>query len=136
MADVTVLANALGTALGTAGIRALPYLTDTFSPPVALVAIDQVEYHQAFGAPANGMASFHFLAQVILARSSDRAALTAMEGYLSTSGSTSVLDALEADPSLGGVAQALVVTRSRPPAAISINGAEYITVPFEVTVYA
>ncbi len=136
MSDVTALAGALGTALGTVGIRALPYLSDTFSPPVALVGVDTAGYHESFGG-ANGLTAYRFIVYAILARTADRAALSAVESYLSSSGASSIRAALEdGDPSLGGLAAGTVVVRGGPPAAISINGAEYVSCPFEVTVHA
>lgn len=132
--SVGTIATALETALSTiSGLRTVPYLADTVSPPVAMVAIDTVDYHGAFG---GGDVMHTFTVFLILSRVNDRASITAMEDYMSQAGTTSVRAAIEADLTLGGVVSTLVVTKAGPPAAITINGAEYISLPFTVEVHA
>ncbi len=134
--SVSDIAAALATALETIpGLRTASYLPDTFSPPVALIAIDSVEYHGAF---AGGDVTHTFEVHLIVSRGSDRVAMLALEGYMSQAGSLSVKAALEADPSLGGLVSSLVVQRSGPPASLSIgtSAVVYVWVPFTVAVHA
>jgi hypothetical protein len=131
---VDEIAEAIGAALEPTGIRFLPYLSDTFSPPIALVAIELIDYHGAFG---GGDVLHTFTVFVIVARSSDRAGIAALEGYLSQGGNaTSIQGALEADPTLGDLVNAATVRKAGPPTNITVNGAVYISCPFTVEVHA
>jgi len=135
-ATVPEIATALQAALETiTGLRALPYLGDSFSTPAALVAWEDADYHGAFGYSDN---LNRFTIFLILTRSSDRASLEAMEGYVSTSGATSIRAAIESDPTLGGVVSTSIVVKSGPPSAIQIgqSGAVYLGVPFAVETHS
>ena len=136
-AAVGDLAAALSTALAAQpyGIRSTPYLADQFSPPIALVAIQGVHYHDAFGVASLGM--YTFTIYLILSRANDRAALASMESYMSTSGDLSIKAAVETDPTLGGIASGVVVVKSGPPAQLAIGQSQvtYISIPFECEVY-
>jgi hypothetical protein len=134
--DVATIAAALQTALQSIdGLRTAPYLADTISPPVALVAVDEVAYHCAF---AGGDVVHTFTVFVIVGRSSDRAGLQLAEAYMSQAGNPqSISGAIEADRTLGGVVSTLKVTKSGPMSSLSINGQPtYISVPFAVEVHA
>src|ERR1017187_2820412 len=111
----------------------MPYLSDTFTPPVVLAAIEEVEYHAAF---ARGNVPHSFTLFVVLSRVDDRSAIASMEAYMSAVGPSSVCLALEADTSLGGVVQDVVVTKSGPPKALTGGGAVYLALPFTVEVIA
>lgn len=134
--DVATIAAALSTALESIdGLRTAPYLADSITPPVALVAIDTVDYHGAF---AGGDVTHTFTVYLIVGRASDRAGIAALEAYMSQAGNDqSISGAIEADQTLGGVVSALKVTESGPPSAITIGGtATYISCPFKVEVHA
>lgn len=138
MSTVQQMAEAISTQLSAPpyNIRTEAYLADTFSPPVALVAIRDVTYHEAFGSFPLGM--YRFEIYVICARPSDRAGIEAIEAFMSSSGNSSVRAALEADPTLGGVVDNAIVRSSGPMTGLSIgaSGAVYITVPFVVEAYS
>jgi hypothetical protein len=133
--SVSDIAAALTTALGAIpGLRTAAYLQDTITPPVALVAIERVNYHGAF---AGGDVTHTYTVHLILDRNSDRAALAALEGYMSQAGATSVRAAIESDVTLGGVVAAATVTEAGPVSTLSINGtAAYVWLPFTVEVHA
>lgn len=131
------IANALESALETIdGLRTAPFLSDSITPPLALVAWDEtVAYHSALAASA---AEYSFTIFLIVARSSDRAGIEAMETYASLNGPMSIRAAIEADPTLGGVVSTLLVEKSGPPTSLNIgqSGVTYLSLPFTVTVYA
>jgi hypothetical protein len=137
--SVSDIACALESALSTAlGIQTFPYLPDTFTPPVAMVEIDEVEYHGAF---AGGNVTHTFTVFVIVSRVSDRSAGLAVQGFMSQKGDNSpnsIQGAIEADPTLGGIVSTLIVEKSGPLAPVTISGADviYLCVPFTVTVHA
>lgn len=146
-ATVTAIATAIGQTISAncqtpAGkpIRYLTELRDPVNPPVLLVGISKVEYHAAMG---RGNVPHSFDVHLILARASDRAALLAMEAYMSAEGPSSIASAVETKDeslarSLGGVVQDCVCVESGPPAGLNIgtSGAVYLMVPFKVEVIA
>lgn len=133
--SVQQCAEALGAALAAVGLRYLPYLGDSFSVPVALIGIDEVEFHGAFG---GGDVLHTFTIMVLVNRSSDRAGIDLLEGYMSQSGASSIRAAIEADPTLGGVVSSAWVQKAGPPVGVTIatSGAVYLACPFLVPVHA
>ena len=139
MADVTALSAGLAAALTSADFRATSYLADNFSPPCALVAAGKVSYHETFG--HFGLGTYAFEVMLIVPRVSDRTAIQALEANMSTTGATSVIAALEADGTLGGIATGVIVRESGPMTNVTISpsggtGVVYTMVPFTVEVYA
>lgn len=133
---VAQIATALQTALETiSGLRTAPYLSDNVTPPVALVAIETVEHHGAFG---GGDVQHDFTVFVIASRASERAGIEALEGYMSQAGTTSIRAAIEADVTLGGVVSSAWVKKAGPPKSISIGstGVVYLACEFAVEVHA
>jgi hypothetical protein len=59
-----------------------------------------------------------------------------LDGFLSYEGATSVRAALEADRSLGGVVQNLLVESASNISTMDGNDATYLMVDFRVVVYA
>lgn len=138
-ATVPQLADAIASTLTTAGLRTTSYLADTFSAPCCLVAVKTVTYHEAFGIFPLGMYTFDLL--LIVPRVSDRTAIESLEGYMSSSGTTSVRAILEADQTLGGVADQVIVRTAGPMAGLSITPTGgtpvvYTSLPFSVEVYS
>lgn len=132
---VSAIATALGAALGSVpNLRTVPYLPDTFTPPVAVIGIDKVNYHGAF---SDADVEHTFTVYVIVSRANDRSGIATLEGFMSQAGTSSIRAAIEADPTLAGVVSTLIVEESGPPAAITVaDGAVYTSVPFTVTVHA
>ena len=116
-------------------IRSLPYLGDTFTPPIVLAAVEGASYHEAAGI---GNAAHTFTVSLILSRVSDRSAWSAVEAYMSAVGTSSVYLALEADPTLGGVVNNVYVDKAGPPRSLTLgtSGAIYLEIPFSVEVIA
>lgn len=135
--SIRVIAKALEQALqSVGGLNTAPFLKDSFTAPVAMVAIDTVEYHSTF---RSGDVAHNFTVHTIVGRADDRAAWDALEEYMSQGGNQrSISGALESDQSLGGLVSGVVVSKSGPPEPLAIgsSGAVYITVPFVVTVHA
>lgn len=134
---VDEIAAALDAALATIeGLYTFPYLPDTFTPPVAVIEIEAVDYHGAF---SGGDVVHQFTVFVIVSRSNDRTGAVALQGYMSQAGEpTSIQGALESDPTLGGVVSSLVVEKAGPVAPVTIAGSDvvYLSCPFTVHVHA
>lgn len=127
--------TAISAALTAAGIRNLEFFSDTFTPPVAMVVYHDGQ-RETFGDPGEWRHIFTVL--VIVARSSDRAGLKTLEEMMSTTGTTSVRAALEADQTFGGKVSSSWVNHIGPPVALNVGGGTapvaYITCPFSVEV--
>jgi hypothetical protein len=88
-----------------------PYVLANPTPPVIWVKPTQgnvIEYHQAM---MNGQETWSFTVQAFVAGGGDIIAQTVLDELLNTSGAHSVKAAIEADKTLGGAAEDLIVRR-------------------------
>lgn len=120
------------------GLRCFDYVPDNFAPPCAVVMLDSVDFNNAF---SGGSVLYTVTVTVIVGRASERAAQLALDAYLSWDGDRSIQAAVSADPTLGGVAETLIVQRAENVRMISqsdanTSGAVYLAVDFVVTVNA
>jgi hypothetical protein len=95
--------------------------------------LDSITYN---GAMRGGLVTHIFVVSVVVGRSAERTAQTSLDGFLSYEGATSVRAALEADRSLGGVVQNLLVESASNISTMDGNDATYLMVDFRVVVYA
>ena len=131
-ATVTQVKQALGTALGTiTGMRAYAYQPDQINAPMAWSVLDDITYHDAM---AGGLTSQRYRVSVVVGRASERSAQNALDTYLSF-GSGGVRYAVEADPTLGGVVQTLIVESANNIQNLEYGDQTYLYVEFRVTVY-
>ena len=124
------LANNLAT---IPGLRVASELIDNPSPPVALVALESVEYDQAY---QNGLTLYGFTITVIVGRVAERTAQRKLDGYMQPSGEQSVKIAVESDRTLSGSAQDIRVVSAGSVGSIQVNDQTYLAAEFTVTVYA
>jgi hypothetical protein len=131
---VSEIANGLKTSLSAIeGLRVVDYISDQINPPTALVGIDNVVYHRAFG---GGDAVYQYTVTVIVSRADTRTAQNALDGFLSYDGRTSIRQAIENDLTCNGSAQTCVVERGGNITTVTINEVVYLAVDFTVTVHA
>ena len=134
MASISELRAGLAANLSTiSGLRVSPELPDSVNPPHAVVAFDRVEYHQSF---KNGLASYNFTIQLIVSRVEERNAQRYLDGYVSTTGASSVLLAVESDKTLGGKAFDTYVSEMSSYGSINIGDNTYLAAEFQVQVLA
>lgn len=115
------------------GLRVASELIDNPSPPVALVALESVEYDQAY---QNGLTLYGFTITVIVGRVAERTAQRKLDGYMQPSGEQSVKIAVESDRTLSGSAQDIRVVSAGSVGSIQVNDQTYLAAEFTVTVYA
>jgi hypothetical protein len=84
----------------------------------------------------SGNVVHQFTVQVVVSRQSERTAQDKLDGYLSYSGDQSIRGAIEADRTLGGIVQDLICTSARNILNFDANDTTYLSVDFQVTVYA
>lgn len=103
------VATGLGDRLRTIeGLRVTDYIPDAPNSPAAWPMLSSLDPHRAM---ARGLeqATFDVVIAIAAGRGMDRTRHEQMNGYLSTSGATSVLLAVEGDRTLAGVVSDLVV---------------------------
>lgn len=115
------------------GLRVIEFIPDSLNPPMATVGIDNVIYHGAFGA---GNPQYLFTVSVVVARASDRIAQQRLDNFLSWDGASSIRAAIEKDPTLCGTVQTCQVTSGGNVASINVQEVIYLSVEFNVEVYA
>jgi hypothetical protein len=134
VASITALRTAIATNLGTiTGLRTSPEMPDNPNPPIALVKPTSIDYNQAF---AKGMTQYSFAVVVIVGRADERTAQRTLDAYCSSTGSSSIKNAVESDKTLGGNAYDCRVSEMRNYTPIQLNDGTYLAAEFAVEVFA
>lgn len=136
--DVEAISEGLATAAGTiSGLRAFASLPGSINPPTFAVTEFTQQYHQTFS-PAGGMTVLEFACGIYSSYASDQeSGRKNLLKYLAESGSSSILQALEADKTLGGVCKTLKVVRVRGAYRLyTIGDTDYLGSIIDVVVWA
>lgn len=134
MALITDLRTRIAANLATiTGLRTSPEMPDNPNPPIALVRPVTVEYNQAM---ARGMTKYTFVVVVIVGRAEERTAQRALDAYCSSTGTSSIKNAVESDKTLGGNAYDCRVTEMRNYTPIQLQEGTYLAAEFSVDVFA
>lgn len=134
MASVAELRTALATNVATiAGLRTSEFIPDNPNPPIAIVQFDRAQYHLDMG---NGMTEYSFVLQLIVGRADERTAQRNLDAYCSSTGSSSVLLAVESDRTLGGKAFDCIVTEMSSYGPVLINDTTYLGAEYQIRVLA
>ncbi|HEY7822100.1 MAG TPA: hypothetical protein VIG24_04675 [Acidimicrobiia bacterium] len=133
-ASVSSVKAALGSALATiSGLRTYDRQPDQLNPPFCWPTLEQVEYHGAMGP---GLVTQTYTITTVVGRASERTSERLLDTYMSY-GSGGVRYAIEADVTLGGVAQTSIVEQAGPIRTIEGNdNTTYLATEFRVVVYA
>lgn len=113
-----------------ANLRVYDVLPDVVNPPAALISLDKIAYNQQ---NRNSMALYSFKVTVVLGRVSERTAQNSLDVLVEPTG---VKAALESDVSLGGSAFEVFVSELSAYGAINLNGIDFLSAEFSVSVYA
>lgn len=125
--------SGLTTNLGNiTGLRTASEIPDQASPPIAIVSLQSIDYHNAM---QNGMTNFIFTVQVIVGRAAEKEAQRRLDQYAEPSGATSVKSAIESDKSLNGNCQTLIVDSMPSVGSLQMNDQTYLAAEFSVQVY-
>ena len=134
MASISQIRSGLATRLGTiTGLRTSAFMPDNPNPPVAIVMPSSVSYDDTFH---RGMQTYVFNVLVIVGRVDERTAQSNLDGYVSSTGSSSIKLAIEGDKTLGGVAFDTRVTEMRNYGQLAIAEIQYLTAEFTILCYA
>jgi hypothetical protein len=122
----------LKTSLATiSGLRTFSYQPSQIMPPVAFPVISQVRYHGTMG---GGMPVYECVVYLIVGRYSDDRAMSDIDDYVAFTGAKSLRAALEADPTLGGVAQSVLVSTTTDITSVQQADAEFLQLATQLTV--
>ena len=123
----------LGTNLTTIrGLRVAEYIPDNPSPPIAVVALANVQYDGAF---QGGLVTYNFTVSCIVGRVAEREAQRRLDAFIST-GAGGIKHAIESEKSLGGAAYDVKVTEMNNIGAVQLGDATYLGCDFNVQVYS
>lgn len=115
------------------GLRCYRYQPDAIlDPPIAYPSLNTIEYHKAMH---GGMRTYAYTVTVIMGRVNDDVSQGNLDMMASYDGPTSVRAALEADRTLGGLVDTLIVSSSANVSMLSQGDNNFITVDFTLTVY-
>lgn len=134
MPTITQIRDGIATNLQTiSGLRTSAEVPDSPNPPQAVVQMGNVSYDTAF---QGGLTTYSFIVSVIVARVTEGRAQERLDAYASTSGASSIKEAIESDRTLGGVVADVRVVEMTNVGAVLLGEATYIAADFAVTVYA
>jgi hypothetical protein len=136
MALLTSIRDGLKTNLETiSGLTAYEYVPDFIDPPIALVApINSLNYDSTM---ARGADTYEIPVIVYISRVDAQLSQDTVDGYLASSGATSVKAAIESDPTLGGAAMSVRVVSATDYGEYEVTqGTSFLGVTFNVEVIA
>jgi hypothetical protein len=137
VASITQVRQALADAVSKIpGLQGMTYPPGTVEPPVAIVlpaSGDVIDYTIAMP-PDDDAADLHLRIVLLAGSQVDQAATERIDGYLNPSGPLSVRAAVEADPTLGGMADWAVCTGAGRAQLIQWADLEYYSAEVYVDV--
>jgi len=134
MANITELREGIAANLATIpGLRTAATIPDNPSPPIAIVQLNRVQYHQDF---KRGMTEYDFSVQVIVGRVDERTAQRTLYAYCSSTGESAIGLAIESNRTLGGKAFDCIVTEMTNYGSVLISDVTYLAAEFNVRVLA
>lgn len=134
MANITELRDGIAANLATIpGLRTAPTIPDNPNPPIAIVQLSRVQYHQDF---KRGLTEYNFAVQVVVGRVDERSAQQRLDLYCSSTGDYAIGLAVESDRTLGGKAFDCIVTEMTNYGSVLISDVTYLAAEFNVRVLA
>lgn len=133
MSDYLGLAQKIATVLETmpALARAYYYPLSNPSPPCAIVVPDDNLYNLGYD---DGSGEQNWVVRILTGKVSEKSAVAAIYQFLDRTGTNSVRAVLEADLTLGGLCDTLVVEGHDRPSVFGYAGAELLGVDFNVVI--
>lgn len=137
---IVTVANNLPVTVGsvTRQLQVLPAMPKAITPP-ALVPVEfSHDYHQTFsGGSGAGMTAIDLVLGLFTSLGDSDSGRQMLLAYLAEKGSSSVLQVLEANKTLGGACATLVVKRVRGAYRLyEVSAAQYLGAMIEMKVYA
>ncbi len=131
--SISGIRSAMATNLSSIpGLRVASEIPDQINPPVAVIALNNIDYDGAF---QGGLTTFNFTIQLVVTRMAERRAQERLDLYSEPSGEQSVKSAIESDRTLGGNASDVRVESRPTVGSLQVNDQDYLAADFSVVVY-
>jgi len=135
--NLPAVRQAIADALQMDGVQVSPYVLAQPTPPGIQIPPPSVSYSYTMGSTGSGLNEWEFIIQGFVSLNSDIGAQQLLDDMCATSGSRSVRALLEADRTLGGTVETLVVTVQDPGRQVEQPpGNPMLLVEWHVTIYA
>jgi len=135
MASLSSIRSGIATNLGNIStLTVFGFVPDSIEPPTAVVGVvDSIEYDTSM---ARGADTYTIPVFLYVSRVDAQDAQDTLDGFLASSGSSSVKTQIESDVTLGGVANSARVVEADNYGVYSINNIDYLGCEFTVEVIA
>lgn len=134
--SIEAIGDGLKTVLDTISglkVSALNELPDKAHPPHAIILLGETAYHRTYGnSPYEADLIFRII--VLLGNQDSPSAANRMIDYIEASGSSSIVAAVEADPTLNSTCDGSVVTHNFGLGITNWAGIQYLSTEFEITI--
>jgi hypothetical protein len=114
------------------GLRVAAEIPDNPSPPIAVIALNNISYDLDFN---RGMTLYNFTVTLIVGRVAERDAQRKLDAYAGN-GERSIKTAVESDRQLGGSAFDCRLSEMSTIGALNLGEQTYLAADFAVQVYA
>ena len=135
MASLSSIRSGIATNLGNiSSLTVFGFVPDSIEPPTAVVGVvDNIEYDTSM---ARGADTYSIPVFLYVSRVDAQDAQDTLDGFLASSGSSSVKTQIESDVTLGGVANSARVVEADNYGVYTINNIDYLGVEFMIEVIA
>lgn len=120
--NLSTVRTALVDTFATTGLRAHKTEREDINPPALMLELGAINYVDAFG----GEARVTFNAIILLSGADVARSIEALDDYLTTTGDYSLVAAVEADPTLGGLVESASVTGVTDIGRLEVAGTGYV----------
>lgn len=135
--DYNEIAEALSAAAKTTGINAMDYVPDSLPSEAFYVGEIDIDTNVTFGrrtGTRRGTDQATITCRILVARSTDQWALKKCRTYMSGSGTTSIIQAIQADRTLGGTVHDSMVRGFRGNRLFNVGEKKYYGIEIDVFV--
>lgn len=135
MASIKTLRDGIKTRLATvSGIYCHDTIPDDVYPPAAIVGMPStLRYDFAF---RSAVTKISFPIRLVVGRYTESESQDKLDDLCSADGASSIRNAIDTDPTLGGVAQSSRLVEARDFGVYTVAGVEYIGCEIEIEVIA
>lgn len=126
-ATISTLRSGLKTALqAISGLKVYEVWPDQINTPCAIIRPTQGTYHEAMASPGYQVVIFEVTIFVNATQKGLEISQPLLDDYLDVASTNSLKAAIEADPTLGGAADSLIVQGWAQYGSLEVNGIYYV----------
>ena len=135
MASLTSIRNGIGTNLGNiSSLTVSNFVPDFVEPPIAVVGVvETIEYDTTI---QRGADKYEIPVFIYVSRVDAQDSQETLDGYLASTGSSSVKAQIESDVTLSGSANSCRVIEAKEVGVYTVNSIDYLGAEFIVEVIA